>query len=99
QHLLAAGADRDLLDRILQVVVALELRTDGLAQRDRARDRRVLRLAAIDRGLRRVLDVARRVEIRLARAEADDFDAGRLHLGDLAGQRIGRRGLDARHAL
>ena len=94
EHLLAAGADGDLLGLVVQAVVALELLDDRRLQLGRAVDRRVLGLAALDGGDGRLLDVVRGVEIRLAGAQADDVAAGGLELAGLLGHRDGRRGLD-----
>ena len=77
-NLLAAAADDHLLRLVVEVIVALELVADRLAQLQRAGDGRVFRLARVDRGLCRRLDIVRRIEIRLAGAEADDIASGRL---------------------
>src|SRR5699024_6457310 len=71
--------DHDLVAVEIEVVVALELGDDGLAQAGRAGHRRVFRLAGVERLLGRVLDVFRRVEIRFAGAQADDVVAGGFH--------------------
>src|SRR3546814_9498643 len=65
--LLAAGAGNDLIRLVFQRIVALHLGDDRLLQRRRAADRRVLGRAALDRVDRRILDVLRRIEIRLTR--------------------------------
>ena len=93
--LLAAAADRDLLRSVGQAVLAGELGADRLAQRRRAGDGGVLRLSPVDRRLRRLADVLRRIEVRLAGAEPDDVAPGRLQLGRPLGDADGGRGLDA----
>ena len=79
EHLLAAGADDDLARLVVEPVLALELARDRGLEFGNAVDRGVLRgLAALDRLDRRLLDVVRRVEVRLAGAEPDHVAARRL---------------------
>ena len=73
QHLLAAGADRDLRGLVIEPVLALELAADRALQFDRAVERRVSGLAAPHRRDRRLLDIWRGVEIGLADRQADDI--------------------------
>jgi hypothetical protein len=54
---------------------------------------------ALDRLDRGLLDVVRRVEIRLAGAEADHVAARLFERARLVGHRDGGRRLDARHGL
>ena len=68
---------------VVEPVLALEFGGDRLAQRRGAGDGGVFGLAPVDRGLGRLLDIVRRVEIGLAGAKADDVAAGRLQLGGL----------------
>lgn len=72
KDLLAAGADDRLLPGIVEAVLALELGGDRLAQLGNAGNRGILRFAAVDRVDGGRLDIIRRIEIRLTRAEADD---------------------------
>jgi hypothetical protein len=80
EHLLAAGADDDLVRLVGQAVLPLELGDDRLLQFGNAVDGGVLGLAGLDRVDRRQLDVGGRVEIRLARAEADNIAPRRFQL-------------------
>src|SRR4029453_1418929 len=99
QPLLAAGADGDLLRLVVEVVLALELGADRLLQRGGAVDVGVFGVAGHDRLDRGLLDVVRRVEIRLAGAQADDVSPGRLQLARLAGDGDGGRRFDAGQTL
>jgi len=69
----AAAVDDDLAWLVLDAVVALELVGDSLAQFRDAAARRVLGEAVGQRLRGGVLDVLRRVEVRLTGAEADDI--------------------------
>ncbi len=89
---------RICLARVVQPVVALELGDDRLLQAGRAVDRGVFGEAPVDRGDRRVLDVLRRVEIRLAGAEADDVLAFGLERGGAGGDGEGGGGFDGLYA-
>ena len=71
-HLLAAGGDQDFLGRIFNAGVALELGADRAAELHCAGDIGVFRLTTFNRRNRRVLHVARRVEIGLPRRQAND---------------------------
>ena len=101
EHLLAAGADDDLVRLVGQAVLALEFGDDRFLQLGNAADVGVLGLAGLDGVDRRQLDVGGRVEIRLAGAKADDVAArrfqracfirdrdrrGRLHTVERSGQ-------------
>ena len=70
--LLRAARDQHLLGPVVEPVVALELRDDGVLQQPGAVDRRVLRVVARERVASRSFDVLRRREVRLADAEHDD---------------------------
>src|SRR6185437_12961840 len=98
EHLLAAGADDDLLRRVVEAVLALELGGHRLLELGRAVDRGVFGVAAPHGGDRRLLDVGGRVEIGLAGREADDVAPGRLHLERPLGHGEGGRRLDAQQA-
>ena len=100
EHLLAAGADRDLRGLVVEAVLALELGGDGGLELGDAVDIGVLRRTTFaDRLDRGFLDVVRRVEVRLAGAQADDVAAGRFERARLVGHRDGRRRLDALEAV
>ena len=85
QHLLAAGADDDLGGLVVELVLALEL----------ARDRRLGRLTTLDRRNGGLLDVVRRVEIRLAHPEPNHVAARRFERARHVRHRDGGRWLDA----
>ena len=90
QHRLSARRDVHLGRLVVQPVFTLELAADRLLKfRDAVRGR-VLRLAFADRADGGFLDVLRRVEIRLAGAEADHIQTLALHLVGLG--RHGNRG-------
>ena len=74
-----AATDDDLVRFIFEFVVRRELVRDRLSQLGNAGARRVFRKAAFERCHRRSLDVFRRVEVRLARAEAADIEALGFH--------------------
>jgi len=93
--MLAADIDRDLVEPEVEPIVAAELATDRFLERDRAVDERIFGLAAADRLDRRFLDEIGRVEIGLARRQADHVDAVRFQLGDARGHCERGRGLDA----
>ncbi len=95
ERLLAAGPDRDLRGRIGQAVFAQEFRADRGLQFRNAVHGGVFGLASVDRALGGVLDMVGRVEIRLARAEADDILACGSQFARAVGDRDGRRRLHA----
>ena len=95
EHLLAARPDRDLVERVVEPVLAPELALDRLLQLRRAVDRGVLGLAPPDRLDRGRLDVLGRVEVRLPGAQADHVAPLCLELTGEVGDRDGRRRLDA----
>ena len=78
EHLLAAGADDDLVRLVGQAVLALELGDHRVLQFRNAVDGGILGLAGFDGMDRRQLDVGGRVEVRLAGAEADDVTSRRF---------------------
>ena len=83
EDLLAAGADDRVGRLVVEAVLAPEFCRDRLAQGRNAEHRRIFCLAALDRLDRRVLDVVRRVEIRLADRQRNDvpplgFEIARL---------------------
>ena len=95
QDLLAAGvADGDLVGGVVEPVFPLELGRDRLLQRRCPVHGGVFGIARVDGADRRLLDRVRGVEIRLARAEADDVAAGGLQLTRLVCHRNRRRRLD-----
>ena len=73
-------------------VVAGELGDDGVLQLGRPAHRGVVEVAALDRRVRRRANVRPRVEVRLARREADHLAALTLELEHLGGdgERRGR---------
>ena len=95
EHLLAAGADGDLLGRISEAILALEFCDDGFFQFCRAIDCRVFGVAALNRLDRGFLDVVGRIEIRLAERERDDIFALCFERIGLGGDGDGGGGLDA----
>ena len=97
--LLAAVGDHDLLQRIVEIVVALELALDRLLQGLDAVLRRILGLAGQGRLVRRLDGVRRRREVGLARREADDLHALGAQLAHLAGHGGGGGYLDVAQAL
>ena len=90
EHLLAAGADDDLVRLVGQAVLALELGDDRLLQLGNAADIGIFGLAGLDGVDRRQLDVGGRVEIGLAGAEADDVAARRFQRACFIRDRDGR---------
>src|SRR5262249_6956285 len=97
--LLAAVGDHDLVQRIVEVVVALELALDRLLQGLDAVDRRILCLAGQCRLVRRFDGVPGRGEVGLTRRQADDLDALGAQLAYLAGHGGRGRHLDVLEAL
>jgi hypothetical protein len=95
EHLLAAGADRDLRRLVVELVLALELARDRRLELGNAVDIGVLALAALDRPDGGELDVVGRIEIRLAGPQPDDVAPGRFERAGLVRHRDGGRGLDA----
>jgi hypothetical protein len=95
QHLLAASADADFVDRVVDAVLALELLGDRRLELWDAVDRGVFGLALADRADRGFLDVVGGVEIGLAGAEADDVHARGFQRPRLVGHRDGGGRLDA----
>ena len=98
EALLAAARHQNLLGRVVESVVALELGDDRRLQAGGAVDRRVFGEARVDRRDRRILDVLRGVEIGFAGAEADDVAAARLERGGAGGDGQGGGGLDGLYA-
>jgi hypothetical protein len=98
EALLAAAGDQDLLRRIVQAVVALELGDDGALEFRRAVHGGVLGEAVADGGDGGLFDVIRGVEVRLAGAKADHVLAGGAQLLGAGGDGEGRRRLDGLHA-
>ena len=80
EHLLRPRGDDDLIHRVIEAVLALELVAHRLLQRGRAVGIGVFRLAPLDRRDGRALDVVGRIEIRLARAQRDDVASRCLEL-------------------
>ena len=96
EDLLAAGADDRVRGLVIEAVLALELGRDRLAQRRNAEHGRILGLAALDRLDRRLLDVVRRIEIRLAHRKRDDLPPLGFEIARLLRHRDGRGWLNAR---
>ncbi len=94
EALLAAARHQDLVGRVVEAVVALELVDNGLFQTRRAIDRGVLGLALGDRLARGVLDMFRGVEIRLAGAQPDHVLAFGTKCGGTGGDGQCRGGFD-----
>ena len=94
-HLLAARRGHDLTRLIIEPVLTLEFAADRFLQLRDAVHVRVFGLAVPDRLDGRFLDVVRRVEIRLACAEADHVLARRFQLARLGRYGDCRRGLHA----
>ncbi len=94
-HLLAAGRDDDLLRFVVDARVTEKLLRHGLAQHRRAGDIGIVRLVVLDGADRRVLDVARRVEVRFALRERDHVLALGDHVPRLGRDGDGQAGLDA----
>ena len=91
EHLFAAAGDRDLRRRVVQPVVAFELGADRLFQLGDAIDGGVFRLALFNGANPCGLDVLRRVEIRLTRAQPDHILARGFQLACLVGHGDGGR--------
>ena len=97
--LLAAVGDHDLVQRIIEIVVALELALDRLLERLLAVHRRILGVAGQRRLVRRLDGVRRRREVRLARRQADDLDALGAQVAHPAGHGGRGRNLDVAQTL
>src|SRR6185503_10114442 len=78
--LLRAARYQHLFACVVEPVLALELRDDGVLELRGAFDGRVARVTLADRFDTRIRNVRRRVEIRLAGAETDDVLAFRFEL-------------------
>ena len=89
--LLAAVRDHDLVHRVVEIVLALELALHRLLQRLGAVLRRILGLSGERRLVGGLDGVPRRHEVGLARRQADDLDTLRAQLAHFAGHR-GRGG-------
>ncbi len=92
---LSADGDDAFLRRVIRAQFALVPRANRFAQRHDSRRRRVLRLIFFDRLDRRLLDVLRSREVRLARAEVGDVHALRFQPVGLGDDRRRRRDLYA----
>ena len=97
--LLAAVRDHDLLERVVEIVVALELALDRLLQGLHAVLRRILGVAGQGGLVGRLDGVQRRGEVGLAGRQADDLHALGAQLAHLAGHGGGGRYLDVPEAL
>ena len=83
-HLLAATADGDLVQFVIQRIVATELLDDGFAQLHGAVHGGVIGLARFNCANRRLFDVIGRVEIGLTKCQRNDVAArGRQICGTL----------------
>ena len=96
--LCARGYD-DLRHIVVQPLLLLEFFGDLLAQGGKAGRGRILGAAVIERLFRRVDDMLRGIEVRLAGAEADDGLSFRFHRLSLGGDRKGQRGRNGRNSL
>ena len=79
-HALAAVADGDLVQGVVQAGVALELALDGSLERRRAVLGRILGVAPQRRLVRGLDGMGRAVEVGFADGEGDDVDAIGAHL-------------------
>ena len=93
-RVLGTAVHRDLVRGVFDVVVLEEFVGNGLAQLGDATDGGVLRAAGLERFDRGVLDVLRRVEIRLSGTEAGDVLTLGLHFFRLGGDGEGQGGGD-----
>jgi hypothetical protein len=93
-HVLAAGADDGLARLVVEAVLPLELGGDRLPEGNDAGHGRVLGLAAPYGGDRRLLDVLRRVEIRLPDGKADHVPPLGFQIPRFLRDDDGRRRLD-----
>src|SRR5205085_7839171 len=82
--MLRAAAYDDLARAIRELIIRLEFLRDGLAQLRQTGARCIFRKPGFKRGDGRRFDVLRRVEVRLAGAEAADIDAFGFHRFRLA---------------
>jgi len=96
EDLLAARGHADLRGGVIQPVIAPELGADRVLQLGDAVDGGVFRAALLDRADARRLDVVRRVEIRLARAQPDHVAPLRLQFLRFRRHRDGGRGFHTR---
>ena len=96
--LLGARAHENLVALVGDLIVALELRDDGVLQLDDAVDVRVTREALADRLDAGFGDVRGRIEVRLAGAQADDVLALGFQFRGARGDCESGRGLDALNA-
>ena len=97
--MLAAGADDRLRRLVVEAVLALEFLGDRFAQRRDAGNRRIFRLAALDRFDRGLLDIVRRVEIGLAGLKRNDIPPRVLEIARLLRGRDGRGGFYAQKGI
>ena len=96
--LLGARADQNLVALVADLIVALELRDDGVFELDDAVDVGVTREALADRLDTRVGNVRGCVEVRFAGAEPDDVLAFGFQFRGARGDGEGGRRLDALNA-
>ena len=99
QHLLAAGADRDVGGADIHAVFTPEFLRHGFLQGGDAVDLGVFGVAVMDGADRGLLHMRRGVEIGLADGKADDIAAGGLQVKRQRRDRHRRRGRDARHPI
>ena len=97
--MLSTGRNQDLPGSVVKVILTLEFGNNGVFQAGSTADRGIFGEPLVNGGDRRILDVLRRVEIRLARAEPDDILAFCLESGRARGNGERRRGLDGLNAL
>ena len=97
QHLLAAGADRDVGGADVEPVLAAEFLGDRILQLGDAVDLGIAGVAVMDGADRGLLHMRRGLEIGLADGKADDIAPGGAKVERQRRDRHRRRGRDARH--
>ncbi len=85
----------NLVDGVIQLIVALELGNDGLFQLRDTIYGRIFGVPGFNRPDGRLLDVFRRIEIRLTCTQPDDILSRCLEFARLVGHSNGRRWLDS----
>ena len=99
QRQLAAGGEDSLVDRVVRAEVAGVALDDGLAHVGNARHDGVAGEVGLDGGNGRVLDVARRGEMRLAGPEIHQVGALSAQFGRFGGHGHGRGYFDPANAI
>src|SRR5262249_49167891 len=93
--LLAAVPGHDLIQCVVEAILALELGADRRLQLGCPIDVGVLGFLAAHCGRRRLLDVARRLEVRFAQGQSDRVAPGRRERPDALRARVARRNRNA----